>query len=93
MAKKSVHQWNELSFVPLVLQASGTVLVDFTAGGARVQTIVPHHRTNCRRDSGRVSGGSVDVDACPDLASEFRIRGVPTLVFFRTEKRSPRRRD
>jgi thioredoxin 1 len=92
MTSKCVHQWNELSFESTVLRASGTVLVDFTAGWCPpCKRLAPVVERIADETSGRVSVGSVDVDAWPALASKFRIRGVPTLVVFQDGKEIARR--
>jgi thioredoxin 1 len=92
MASESVHELGDLNFESTVLQASGTVLVDFTAGWCPpCKKLVPIVERIADEMLGRVSVGSVDIDACPDLARRFAIRGVPTLVVFREGKEVARR--
>jgi len=92
MTSENVHEWNELNFESAVLQASGAVLVDFTAGWCPpCKRLSPIVERIADETWGRVSVGRVDIDACPDLASKFRIRGVPTLVVFLGGKEIARR--
>ena|SRR5688572_13584181 len=92
MASKSVHELGDLNFDSTVVRASGTVLVDFTAGWCPpCKKLTPIVERIAEEASGRLSVGSVDVDAWPDLASRFRIRGVPTLVVFQDGKEIARR--
>jgi thioredoxin 1 len=92
MASEKVHELNELNFESTVVQGSETVLVDFTADWCPpCQRLSPVVARIAEQTAGRVLVGSVDVDACPDLASRFRIRGLPTLIVFQHGKEIARR--
>ena len=92
MANEKVEELNELNFDAMVLQKSGTVLVDFTAAWcAPCKALSPIVARIAEQTWGRVLVASVDVDSCPDLAAKFRIRGMPTLVVFRDGKEVARR--
>jgi thioredoxin len=92
MASEKVHELNELNFESLVLERSGTVLVDFTAGWCPpCRALSPVVAQIADEMWGRVFVASVDADASPDLAAKFRIRGLPTLVVFQNGKEVARR--
>jgi thioredoxin 1 len=92
MTSKRVHAWSELDFDSMVLEKSGPVLVDFTAAWCPpCRALSPIVARIADETSGRVTVGSVDVDACPNLAAKFRIRGMPTLVVFQNGKEVARR--
>ena len=92
MASESVHELNELNFTSLVLREPGTVLVDFTAQWCPpCRALSPIVARIAVEAAGRVRVGSVDVDANPDLASQYRIRGLPTLVVFQGGREVARR--
>jgi thioredoxin 1 len=92
MAKESVHELNELNFDSMVLEKSGEVLVDFTAQWCPpCKALAPSVAQIADETSGSMLVASVDVDACPNLAAKFRIRGMPTLIVFRDGKEFARR--
>ncbi len=67
-----------------VLKAEQPVVVDFNAnwcGPCRM--LAPIVEELDTEYSGRVQFVSVDVDACEDLAMEYKIRNIPTLLFIK----------
>jgi thioredoxin 1 len=91
MASKNVQVLNELNFDTLVLNAQGTILVDFTAtwcGPCRLQSAILEQFAD---EPGAPVVATVDVDDCPELAARFGIRGMPTLVAFSAGKETGRR--
>ncbi|HMI86221.1 MAG TPA: thioredoxin family protein [Polyangiaceae bacterium] len=92
MTSANVHELNELNFESLVLRASGLVLVDFTAQWCPpCRALSPVVARIAGETGGRVFVGSVDVDACPELGSRYRIRGLPTVVVFSAGQEIARR--
>ncbi|MBW2529014.1 MAG: thioredoxin [Deltaproteobacteria bacterium] len=78
----SVRSANDDSFETEVLNASGTILVDFWApwcGPCKMQGPVLERFASTRDD---VSIVKVNVDESPKVASTYGIRSIPTLAVF-----------
>jgi thioredoxin 1 len=91
MAKDKILELNDLNFESSVIEAAGPVLVDFTARWcAPCRALAPVLERFAAEAEGVVVG-SVDGDACPDLASRYGIRGLPTLIVFVGGKEVARR--
>lgn len=74
---------NETNFNAEVLESKLPVLVDFFAtwcGPCRM--MAPIIDEIAEEADGRYKVYKVDVDECPNLARDFKIRGVPTFVVF-----------
>jgi len=79
---KTVRSANDDTFETEVLNASGTILVDFWApwcGPCRMQGPVLEQFASERDDVAIVK---VNVDECPKVASTYGIRSIPTLAIF-----------
>ena len=65
--------------------ASGKpVMVDFGATWCGpCKALAPRIEELEKEYEGRVLIGTADVDECSDLAAKFRIRNVPTVLFFK----------
>lgn len=78
----SVKHVSKASFTREVLQSPVPVLVDFYAdwcGPCRM--LAPTLERLATEFSGRASIVKVNVDQEPDLAGEFNVESIPTLVF------------
>jgi thioredoxin 1 len=72
------------NFEEEVLNASGAVLVDFTAvwcGPCRM--IAPVIEELAHEFEGRAKVGKLDVDNNPRVAMQYGIRSIPTLLYFK----------
>jgi thioredoxin 1 len=75
---------NGANFRSAVESGPGPVLVDFWApwcGPCRV--IAPILEEVAREFEGKARIGKVNVDDSPELASQFGVRGIPTLILFK----------
>ncbi|MFV0636174.1 thioredoxin [Mitsuokella sp.] len=71
------------NFESEVLKAEGTVLIDFWAtwcGPCRMLSPIVDEVANERTD---VKVGKINVDEQPELAQQFGIMSIPTLIVFR----------
>ena len=92
MASQNVVELNEVDFESVVLRAPGRVLVDFTGNWCPpCRALSPILERVARKMEGQVRVYSVDADACPLLTSQFKIRGLPTLVVFANGREVARR--
>ena len=71
------------NFDEIVMQAKQPVLVDFWAtwcGPCRM--LAPVIEEIAEEYEGKITVGKIDVDDCPDLASEFGVSSIPMVVLF-----------
>jgi thioredoxin len=67
-----------------VLKASGLVMVDFWAvwcGPCRI--VAPTVEELAKEYTGKVKVGKLNTDENPEIASRYKIMGIPTLMFFK----------
>jgi thioredoxin len=78
---------NEGEFSTKVLQAEGTVLVDFYADWCGPCKIIePILEDLATEYQGRLSVMRVDVDDAQTIAGSYGVQSIPTLMFFRAGK-------
>lgn len=67
-----------------VLQSEGLVMVDFWAvwcGPCRI--IAPTVEELAKEYAGKLTVAKLNTDENPDVASRYKIMGIPTIMFFR----------
>ena len=67
-----------------VLKSNAVVMVDFGATWCGpCKALAPRVEEIEKEFEGKAVVGTADVDECSDLAARFRIRNVPTVLFFK----------
>ncbi len=78
---------NESDFQTLVLQANLPVLIDFTATWCGpCKMLAPIVEQLAAEWQGKVTVFKLDVDDNPNLAGQYQVMGVPTLMLFKGGK-------
>lgn len=92
MASEAIHELNELNFDSVMWEATGPVLVEFTAEWCPpCRALAPMLQRISTERIGGVSVAMVDADANPNLGCRFGVRGLPTLILFARGKEVARR--
>ena len=84
MAAPNVIILTQENFAKEVLQSATPVLVDFWASWCGpCKMLSPILDELAQEYDGRVKIGKVNTDEQPELASEYRIQAMPTMLFFK----------
>lgn len=79
------------NFTEKVLEAEGTVLVDFFATWCGpCKMLAPVVEQLAKEYRGRAAVYKLDVDEAQEPAKQYQIMSIPTLVFFRNGKETER---
>lgn len=85
MASKNVIHINDLNFDQEVLQSDKPVLIDFNATWCGpCKMIAPLIDELADESVGQYKIAKLDIDEAPAIANRLGIRGVPTLVAFKS---------
>lgn len=83
MASANIIELTSKNFKEQVLDSKGTVLVDFWAEWCGpCKMIAPVLDQIADENPGKVKITKVNVDHASDLAAQFNIRSIPTLLIF-----------
>ena len=66
-----------------VLDAQGTVLIDFWANWCGPCRMLSPIVDQVAEQHSEVKVGKIDIDAQPELANQFGVMSIPTLIVFR----------
>jgi len=84
---EQIKHVSDASFDSDVLQSGQPVLVDYWAAWCGpCKMIAPMLEEVASEYAGRLTVAKVDVDANPDTAAKYGIRGIPTLMLFKDGK-------
>ncbi len=84
MATANVIEVTDDNFETDVLKSSQPVLVDFWAAWcAPCRAIAPHVEALADQYAGQVRVGKCDIDANPNVPSQFEVRSIPTILMFK----------
>lgn len=84
---ESIKHVSDASFEADVINSNVPVLVDYWAAWCGpCKMIAPLLDEAAKQYEGRVIIAKVDVDANPETAAKFGVRGIPTLMLFKDGK-------
>lgn len=86
-----ITKLSEATFEKEVLKSDGPVLVEFTAVWCQpCKMLDPIVNQLAEEWQGQVKVVKLDVDDSPDLAMQYQVMGVPTLILFKGGKPAER---
>lgn len=91
MTTSRIRPLSDDDFDATISQSNVPVLVDFTATWCRPCKLQAAVLEGLAASNDQVLITSVDVDAHPELAARFGVRGMPTLLVFEHGKETARR--
>ena len=87
MASENVFEATDQNFKDQVLDSQVPALIDFWAVWcAPCRTIAPHVEALANDYAGKIRVGKFDIDANPQIPTQFEIRSIPTLIVFKGGK-------
>jgi thioredoxin 1 len=87
MASDKMVEITDANFQSEVLNSSVPALVDFWAVWcAPCRAIAPHVEALAKEYDGKVRVGKCDIDANPNVPSQYDVRSIPTLMVFKDGK-------
>ena len=87
MASPNIVEVTDTNFDAEILKSPLPVLVDFWAVWcAPCRAIAPHVEAVANLHAGKLRVGKCDIDANPQIPSQFEIRSIPTLLLFKEGK-------
>lgn len=74
----------DANYEELVLKASTPVMVDFGAAWCGpCNALAPVVEKLAEEYAGKILIGKVDVDSCPEITKQNKVRNIPALIFFK----------
>ena len=87
MASENIVEVTDTNFQAEILGSKLPVLVDFWAVWCSpCRAIAPHVEALAKDYDGKVRVGKCDIDSNPEVATQYDIRSIPTLLIFKEGK-------